>query len=380
MIEYHDILNPKLWENNQLIPEIKNKLIEIYQTFINKLKENEIPIEVIDVLLLGSNAAYNYTDYSDIDLHIITDFDDIPLNDTLTQLFYNNEKSKFNDDYDIFIKGLPVELYIEDIDAGNKSEGVYSLLQDKWLKFPEYNPPQEVDYSFLLDTYKSKILKAINSNNPENIKKVINEIRMLRKMSLMDDGIYSKGNLVFKELRNDGSIESLYNKLHELVSQELSLENKQLIESEDSKRIDLFEFDWENGSINENIIKQLQKENKIWRYNNYFQLEIKVAGQWHVIKNEINDNHVKVYYEYKENILNELISDMSYNHKRFIITCDVKDENEYNKIKEKILNISLHPTILYEVNDDKHTLQLEIPTTLDYENIIKAIPNVKEAY
>lgn len=362
MIEYHDVLNPKLWENNQLIPEIKNKLIEIYQTFINKLKENEIPIEVIDVLLLGSNAAYNYTDYSDIDLHIITDFNDIPLNDTLTQLFYNNEKSKFNDDYDINIKGLPVELYIEDIDAGNKSEGVYSLLQDKWLKFPEYNPPQEVDYSFLLDVYKNKISEAINSNNSENIKNVINEIKMLRKMSLMDGGIYSKGNLVFKELRNDGSIGNLYDKLHELVSQELSLENKKLegnilypykmiasfenhpeelyfsgnneaecmadivyaqekygkctyyssvdddyyvdgvltlTESKNTKRIDLFEFDWEDGSINDNIIKHLKEENKPWRYNHYFQLETLISGQWYVIRNEVDNNHVKIYVDYK---------------------------------------------------------------------------------
>lgn len=224
MIEYHDTLNPKLWENNTLKSDVKNKLLEIYQTFISKLKENEIPIEVIDVLLLGSNAAYNYTDNSDIDLHIITDFSNLPLNDTLTQIFYNNEKSKFNDDYDITIKGLPVEVYIEDINAGNMTDGVYSLLQDKWIKFPEHNPPKEVDYTKLLDVYKNKISTALNSGSSEKIKDMINEIKMLRKVALMDGGIYSKGNLVFKELRNDGSIDNLYNKLHELTSQELSLE------------------------------------------------------------------------------------------------------------------------------------------------------------
>lgn len=223
MIEYHDILNPKLWLDNKLIPEVKTKLIEIYQTFINKLKENEIPIDVIDVLLLGSNAAYNYTDNSDIDLHIVTDFEDLGLNSTLTQLFYNNEKSKFNDDYDITIKGLPVELYIEDINAGTKSNGIYSLLQDKWIKFPEFNPPKEIDYSFLLNTYQNKVNKALEGT-PEQIKNIINEIKMLRKLSLMNDGEYSKGNLVFKELRNNGSIDNLYNKLHELTSKKLSLE------------------------------------------------------------------------------------------------------------------------------------------------------------
>lgn len=224
MIEYHDTLNPKLWENNSLKSDVKNKLLEIYQTFISKLRENEIPIEVIDVLLLGSNAAYNYTDNSDIDLHIITDFSNLPLNDTLTQIFYNNEKSKFNDDYDITIKGLPVEVYIEDVNAGNMTDGVYSLLQDKWIKFPEHNPPKEVDYTKLLDVYKNKISTALNSGSSEKIKDMINEIKMLRKVALMDGGIYSKGNLVFKELRNDGSIDNLYDKLYELTSQELSLE------------------------------------------------------------------------------------------------------------------------------------------------------------
>ena len=223
MIEYHKTLNPKLWINNKLIPEVKNKLIEIYQTFINKLKENEIPIEVIDVLLLGSNASYNYTDSSDIDLHIVTDFENLGLNNTLAQIFYNNEKSKFNDDYDISIKGLPVEVYIEDINAGTKSNGIYSLLQDKWIKFPEYNPPKEVDYSFLLNIYQNKVNNALQGT-PEQIKSTINEIKMLRKISLMNDGEYSKGNLVFKELRNNGSIDNLYNKLHELTSKELSLE------------------------------------------------------------------------------------------------------------------------------------------------------------
>lgn len=224
MIQYHDKLNPLLWENNQLKVDVRDKLIEIYQLFINKLKGNEIPIEVIDVLLLGSNAAYNYTDNSDIDLHIVTDFNDIPLNNSLTQIFYNHEKSNFNNDYDITIKGLPVEVYVEDINAGTMSNGIYSLLQDKWIKFPEYNPPEDVDYSKLLTLYTTKVNDALSSESSYTVKDVINDIKMLRKLALMDSGEYSKGNLVFKELRNNGSIDKLYDKLHELVSKELSLE------------------------------------------------------------------------------------------------------------------------------------------------------------
>lgn len=226
MIIYNDKLNPALWnDDNTLKNEVRNKLIEIYETFITKLKDNEIPINVIDVLLLGSNAAFNYTSTSDIDLHIVVDFDDLPINNTLTQIFYNNEKSKFNEDHNITIKGFPVEVYIEDINAGTESKGIFSIIKNEWLRFPEYNPPKDVDYSKLLNVYNNKIQKAISSNNSNDIKNLINEIRMMRKISLMEDGEYSKGNLVFKELRNNGSIDSLYNKLHELVSKELSLEN-----------------------------------------------------------------------------------------------------------------------------------------------------------
>ena len=222
--EYHDELNPKLWNNNILKPDVKIKLLEIYNQFKQQLEEKEIPIDVVDVLLLGSNAGYNYMDNSDIDLHIVVDFDDMCLDKTLTQLFYNHEKTEFNDNYDITIKGLPVEVYIEDVNAGNKSDGIYSLLQDKWLQYPKYEPPGDIDYSDLLNQYKTKISEALNSNSPEQIKSLINEIKMLRKLSLNNSGIYSKGNLVFKELRNDGSIDSLYEKYRELISQELTLE------------------------------------------------------------------------------------------------------------------------------------------------------------
>ena len=224
MITYHKTLNPILWDGKVLKTEIRDKLLEIYNTFKQQLLDKEIPIDVIDVLLLGSNASYNYTDQSDIDLHLVVDFEQLGLNDNLTQIFYNAEKSKFNDNYDITIKGISVEVYIEDINAGTKSNGIFSVLNNKWLQYPQYNPPEDVDYSKQLQLYQDKIADVLNSDNPETIKNLINEIRMLRKLSLNNDGEYSKGNLVFKHLRNDGSIEKLMNRQKELISKELSLE------------------------------------------------------------------------------------------------------------------------------------------------------------
>ena len=67
-IEVHDELNPKLWENDMLKPEVYDKLVDIYEEFIRFI---DIPLNIVDVEIVGSNASFNYNDNSDIDLHVI---------------------------------------------------------------------------------------------------------------------------------------------------------------------------------------------------------------------------------------------------------------------------------------------------------------------
>jgi len=232
LIEYNDTLNPILWDGFNIKAEIKEKLLEIYTTFKQQVLDNNIPLDIIDVLLLGSNASFNYTKNSDIDLHLVVDFNDISIDSTLVQVLYNSEKSTFNSNHNITIKGLPVEVYIEDINAGTQSNGIFSLLQNKWLRLPEYNPPEDVNIEQLLNHYNTLVQEALLSNSPEKIKHLINDIRMLRKISLNANGEYSKGNLVFKELRNNGDIQKLYDTLADLTSSQLSLENNKRTLSE----------------------------------------------------------------------------------------------------------------------------------------------------
>ena len=96
--------------------------------FVDSIKEDQIPIKVYDYWLVGSNAAYNYSDVSDIDLHIIVDINSLELNPYLISLLYNYVKSSFNDKYDIKIKGHEVELYLEDIETSAVTNGIYSLM------------------------------------------------------------------------------------------------------------------------------------------------------------------------------------------------------------------------------------------------------------
>ena len=112
-IEKHEDLNPLLFENDELKPEIKEAIEKIVNQFVEDLKIDGVKIEVKDVILVGSNVSYNYTKDSDLDIHIIVDKDTLDCDPELYTLLYGAYRSLFNKNYDITIKGIPVEIYVE---------------------------------------------------------------------------------------------------------------------------------------------------------------------------------------------------------------------------------------------------------------------------
>lgn len=142
-IRINDTLNKDLWDdNNKLKEEVRDKLLDIADAFLDDLKEDKIDIQVKDIRLLGSNANYNYTDKSDLDLHIVAEIDQ----DKYEQQLYNCYKTIFNSKYDIKIKGREVEIYVEDVKTPAKSNGVYSILTDEWIKKPKKELIPSIDY------------------------------------------------------------------------------------------------------------------------------------------------------------------------------------------------------------------------------------------
>ena len=226
--ELHDTLNPKLWmEDNELKPLVRNKLLRIVNKYIESsdiLTRND----VIDVELLGSNASYNYTPYSDLDVHLVVNMEAVSCDPELFQLACNAERSNFNKNYDITIKGIEVELYVEDVHASTASNGIYSLYKDEWIKFPEKIdiPDYENDSEFneLLTEWQEKAIELLKeANSSQEIQDYINNLYNLRRTSIMIDGEFGKGNLVFKELRNLGYLDNLKQNQYELSNKELSL-------------------------------------------------------------------------------------------------------------------------------------------------------------
>lgn len=195
--EIHKTLNPKLFniEDSTLKKDVRERLIEIADLFVENLKENNVPIKVIDYWLLGSNAAYNYGEFSDIDLHIIVNTD-IVEDSNILKLLYDYIKSSFNKNYNILVKGQEVEIYLEDANTTSVSNGIYSLKKDKWVKTPKKEDPTTYDIE---STEEYKRWKSIYKNLKDTeIEDFINNLYLLRKESLSKEGEYGLGNLIFK--------------------------------------------------------------------------------------------------------------------------------------------------------------------------------------
>ena len=226
---YNEILNPKLFENNKLKTNVRQAIFNIVDEFKEYL---EIPINILDIRIVGSNASYNYTDTSDIDIHLVVNFDELSNNNDLIQVLFNSKKKLFNDTYDITVKGLEAEIYVEDVETSAISNGIYSVSQNCWIKFPKKENIEDIKIDSLgVDTlffkYQEKCEKMLeNKDNVtiEQVNELIDKIYMLRKNGLAKSGEYSNGNLAFKNLRSEGYIQQLIDLKDSLISKELSLE------------------------------------------------------------------------------------------------------------------------------------------------------------
>jgi hypothetical protein len=126
-IEKHTELNPLLFENNKLKDEIREKCLEIVEVFLEDFKENNIDFIVKDIIITGSNASYNYTKDSDVDIHIVADTSVLEDTKQLYPLIYDAYKSLFNKRLDIKFYDTPVEVYVETQETPLVSNGIYSI-------------------------------------------------------------------------------------------------------------------------------------------------------------------------------------------------------------------------------------------------------------
>lgn len=222
-----DSLNTKIWNNMHLNQDVRTALLQIAYNF---MKAADFDI-CHDIIMTGSLANYNWNEeYSDIDLHIVVDFNDISDDPDIAKLYFDEKKSNWNNTHNkISVFGYPVELYVQDKDEPHKSTGVYSLIHDEWIEKPDLdklpdtsNKEQIVDgvtaYSNIIDTLEDTFEKCQNDKAAvQEILGIANKlyaiIKQERKESLSSAKYpeLTTGNLLFKSLRRNGSIKKLIN-------------------------------------------------------------------------------------------------------------------------------------------------------------------------
>lgn len=218
----HDTLNQELFDGTHLRPEVREALLRIAGKFQNSLGLN---IEPVDIYLTGSSANFNYNEMSDIDLHLVYDFEQIGVNAEILVKYFIAKKQVFNQDYEITIKGMPVELGVENINEPIVSSAIYSVLKDQWMLEPK-DAERLLPKTDMREYYQivQRIENAIESRNSKKIGELWDELYRIRKDSLAHDGEYGHGNGLFKKLRNLGYLNRLKNAYYSSASEELSLE------------------------------------------------------------------------------------------------------------------------------------------------------------
>jgi len=228
-------LNPKIWENpsspknSVMKPKVREGLLKIAEEFIDYLGDD---IFVDDVVLTGSLSNFNWSEYSDFDLHILIDLQQFEKDGPLYKELFDLKKFIFNERHDIKIYGYDVELYAQDTEEVHTSSGVYSVMNNEWIDVPK-KVKFEVDKKVLENKIKcwtDKIDKATETASMdddvdvlENLRKKIKEYR---KSGLEKEGELSYENLVFKFLRRSGYIQKLFDSTQKAVDKQLSIERK----------------------------------------------------------------------------------------------------------------------------------------------------------
>lgn len=233
-----DTLNPKVWLNYndaseaKMKPKVREALLKIAEAFEETLVED---LEVEDIILTGSLSNYNWSEFSDFDLHLVIDYKQFGKQAQLYRDLFGLKKQIFNEKHDIKIYGYQVELYPQDSEEAHFASGVYSVLNDEWITKPSKEKPQ-LERSVLtnkIDSWKEKIENLITNvkktglkANEEKIDKLKQKLKDYRKSGLEKEGEYSYENLVFKYLRRSKLLEKLYDTVSRQMDKELSVEVK----------------------------------------------------------------------------------------------------------------------------------------------------------
>jgi len=225
-----DQLNPQIWNNERLRPEVKDRLIAIAQEFFDSL---ELPdVELKDITFTGSLANFTWSQFSDVDLHLIIDFNEVDANPEVVKKWLDQARAMWNKEHDIDIGGHEVEIYVQNDSEPHISTGVYSIFSDNWLTKPERDKPlvkwtevQEKTASLMdeIDEIQNMLASGDTDAALSYADRLKEKIRRFRQGGLESGGEFSIENIAFKTLRRNKYLEKLSNIKTDAFDQSMSL-------------------------------------------------------------------------------------------------------------------------------------------------------------
>lgn len=202
-LRYNKTLNTKLFNGDILKEDIRKRLLKVADMFREYCNLESSIIK--DIIFTGGNAGYSYNKYSDIDIHLVLDYNDIGHNRIFIQDWAYDKKILFSKQHPIKIEGYPTELYIQDTKDHLVASAIYSLQNNHWIVKPDnlnlhYDKKSiEQDALYFSDLVNELISKKAPIDKLLDIKQ---KIILLRKQGLEQGSEFDLKNLEFKELRN----------------------------------------------------------------------------------------------------------------------------------------------------------------------------------
>jgi predicted nucleotidyltransferase len=227
-IEYHKKLNPQFWLNNHLKSNIRKNLLTLAKFYFKNLNLEDATIK--DIIFTGSLANYNYTNLSDVDLHLVIEYKDVSSDVDFVKDYFSQKRAAWEVSNDVKINGYPVEIYVQDVNEDNTGKSaIYSLMTNKWIKKPKYKLPDvdrhaiTVKVNKYLDILNKISMMKDSLKKLNNLNKLFDKIKEKRGEAAKTEGEFSIDNIVFKVLRNKNVFDIIKNSKKEIVNKLFSM-------------------------------------------------------------------------------------------------------------------------------------------------------------
>jgi uncharacterized protein YcbK (DUF882 family) len=224
-------LNKNFWDGEKLNPEVKDAIMAVVESYL-KSTNLELTVDDIDEIeFTGSLANYNYSKFSDVDIHLLFDFSKLSKDPDFMRELLTAKAIIWNDRNNVTIFGHEAEFYITDAGTDHHSTGVYSVKNNEWLVKPIRDPKLSAELNLNKVKDKAdKISKEIDmlvvkdELSLEKLEKLKDKIKKMRVAGLETGGEFSTENLAFKLLRRRGELNTLYSLMQQARDEELSLD------------------------------------------------------------------------------------------------------------------------------------------------------------